>query len=244
MREIMIQNHYDFPFDSRHDKNSNDISKFQTLSNECCKCLEEKVNRRKYSKGEIIIWDFEENHGIFFILSGLVKLSKQDENGRELIISLKRKGDVFAESSLFNNRGNIYSNKATMIQTGEILFMDSSFIEKELKICPLLTEKIFRTMSEQIEEFSSRLFEMAHFDLYSKTMSTIEKLTNKFGKRLDDKIYIDLPITIQELSLLVGASRESTSRVFSKLKKNRLIEVKNKKIIILDLNKFRASYKY
>lgn len=240
MSEFMIQNRDNISFASKHDRKSTDMPKFHTLSDECCQCLEEKVNRRKYTKGETIIWEFEENRGIFFILSGIVKLSKQDENGRELIISLKRKGDIFAESCLFNNRDNIYSNKATMIQTGEVLFMNSSFIERELNHCPLLTEKIFKNMSEQIEEVSSRLFEMAHFDLLSKTISTLEKLSNKFGRKANDTIYIDLPITVQELSLLVGASRESTSRVFSRLKKNRLIEIKNKRIIIRDWNKLRS----
>ncbi len=219
---------------------SDELTLSQTPFENCFQCLESKVIKKKYSRGEVIISEFEEGHGVFFILSGLVKLTKLDKNGRELIISIKTRGDVIAESGLFNKRDYLYTNTATMIQQGEILYINASFFEAELKACPLLTEKVIQNMSEQIEEFSTRLFEKSYLDIYSNLIITIEKLAEKFGKRLNDKIYIDLPISVYDLSLLIGVTRESTSRAFSKLKSTHLIEVKEKRIIILDWNRFRS----
>ncbi len=219
---------------------SDELTLSQTPFEDCFQCLENKVIKKKYSRGEVVISEFEEGRGVFFILSGLVKLTKLDKNGNELIVSLKTRGDIIAESSLFNKREYLYTNTATIIREGEILYLNTSFFEAELKACPLLTEKVIQNMGEQIEEFSARLFERAYLDIYSNLLITIEKLSKKFGRRLNNKIYIDLPISVYDLSLLVGATRESTSRAFSKLKSTNLIEIKKKRIIILDWNRFRA----
>lgn len=217
---------------------SKNNSLLDDLSSDCSQCFGNQETRMKYKKGEIIMLDYQ-SRGIFYVLSGLVKLSMQDVNGNELIVSIKKPGDVFAESCLFNNDINTYPLTATMFQDGEILFYNSNFVESELKLCPYLSEKIIECMSKQIEEISSRLFEMAHLDTFSKTIKTLEKLIGQFGKYNLDSIYIDLPITIQEFAGFVGTSRESVSRIFSELKKNRLIEIKEKKIFIMDLEKFR-----
>lgn len=219
---------------------SDELTLSETPFEDCIQCLENKVIKKEYSRGEVIISEFEEARGVFFILSGLVKLTKLDKNGNELIVSLKTRGDIIAESSLFNNHRYSYTNTATMIHEGEILYLNTSLFEAEIKACPLLTEKIIQNMGEQIEEFSTRLFERAYLDIYSNLLNTIEKLSKKFGRKLNNKIYIDLPISVYDLSLLVGATRESTSRAFSKLKNTHLIEIKNKRIIILDWNRFRS----
>lgn len=219
---------------------SAELTLSETPFDDCFQCLENKVVKKKYSRGEVIISEFEESRGVYLILSGLVKLTKLDESGNELIVSLKNRGDVIAESNLFNKHQYHYTNTATMIHEGEILYLNTSFFEAELKACPLLTEKVIQNMGEQIEEFSTRLFEKSYLDIYSNLIITIEKLAKKFGRRLNNKIYIDLPISVYDLSLLIGATRESTSRAFSKLKRTHLIEIKEKRIIILDWNRFNS----
>lgn len=219
---------------------SDEITVSQTPFDDCFQCLENKVIKKKYFRGEVIISEFKEGRGVFFILSGLVKITKLDKNGKELIVSIKSRGDVISESVFFNKREYLYTNTATMIHQGEILYINTSFFEAELKACPLLTQKVIQNMSEQIEEFSTRLFEKSYLDIYSNLITTIEKLAKKFGKGLNNKIYIDLPISVYDLSLLIGATRESTSRAFSKLKSTQLIEIKEKRIIILDWNRFRT----
>lgn len=212
------------------------LSKY--ISNDCFKCFQNKEKRMRFTKGQIVMSQFEKKHGVYIVISGLVKLAMQDENGNELTVGIKKTGDIFSDSCFFNKGENTYSFTATMFQSGEVIFIHSKYIEKELKVCPYLSEGMMRCLSEQVEDYASRLFEMAHLDNFSKTVKTINKLVKKFGKRHVDEIYIDLPLTIQEFAGLVGASRESISRVFSELQKDNVVEIRNKKIFITNKNKF------
>jgi CRP/FNR family transcriptional regulator, cyclic AMP receptor protein len=55
-------------------------------------------------------------------------------------------------------------------------------------------------------------------------------------------MHIELPITIQEFASLIGSTRESVSRVFSKLKKDEVIDIRGKNIIITDWCKFCSMF--
>jgi CRP-like cAMP-binding protein len=60
-------------------------------------------------------------------------------------------------------------------------------------------------------------------------------MSNSYGIQKDNGILIDLPLTNQELANFCGTSRESTNRILSELKKNKIISVKKGKISIWDL---------
>ena len=93
-------------------------------------------------------------------------------------------------------------------------------------------------MSEALRDMTSILRDIALLDVYTKTVKTLERLALKFGANHCNRVYIELPLTVQEFAALVGTSRESISRVFSKLKKDGVIDIKGKKIIILDWCRF------
>jgi CRP/FNR family transcriptional regulator len=88
-------------------------------------------------------------------------------------------------------------------------------------------------MSDALREMTSQLRDVALLDVYPKTVKTLERLGNKFNNGLN-RWDIEIPLTVQEFATGVGTTRESVSRVFSKLKKDGIIDMKSRKIIIKD----------
>lgn len=214
------------------------IEVFKNLPKQSVQLIDKRIVKKAYKKGEQIISEYEEAQGVFFVYSGIVKLTKQDEHGNEIITCIKKKGEIFAEACLFNAEGMCYPATATMIQEGEVYFLNTDDLEQELALSPEMSVQIIRYMSEQLRDMTSILRDIALLDVYMKTIRTLERLAEKFGANRCNKMYIELPITVQEFSTLVGTSRESVSRVFSKLKKDGIIEIKGKTIVITDWCKF------
>lgn len=208
------------------------------LSDRCWNCLGENMVKREYRKGDVVISEFEKSEGLFFVHSGLVRLSKQDELGNEFIIDLKKENELFAETSLFNRNERQYPYTATIIREGEISFLKAVLIEGEITRCPELFQGIIKYMNNQLENNISKLFDMANFDSFLKTVSALRDLVVKFGNYTHNGIYVDLPITIQEFAWMVGASRESVSRVFSKLENDGLLLKENRRVIFPDWERF------
>jgi CRP/FNR family transcriptional regulator, cyclic AMP receptor protein len=121
-----------------------------------------------------------------------------------------------------------------MLQDGQLYFLDKVELEKGLHEYPELAVQMIQYMSDSLREMTSTLRDVALLDVYAKTVKTLERLGNKFNTSTS-RWNIEIPLTIQEFATVVGTTRESVSRVFSKLKKEGIIEMKSRKIVILDM---------
>lgn len=209
---------------------------FKDLSAKSIQLIANRIQILPIKKGAQIICEDEVAKGVFFIHSGAVKLTKQDENGNEIIVCMKQKGDVFAEACLFSKTSRFYPATATMLQDGQLFFLDKIDLERGLHEYPDLAVQMIEYMSDALREMTSTLRDVALLDVYAKTVRTLERLGNKFNTSTT-RWNIEIPLTIQEFATVVGTSRESVSRVFSKLKKEGIIDMKSRKIIILDMCK-------
>jgi CRP/FNR family transcriptional regulator, cyclic AMP receptor protein len=206
---------------------------FKDLSPNSLQVIEKRIQTFTFKKGTRIISEDEIARGVYFVRLGAVKLTKQDENGNEIIVCVKQKGDVFAEAGLFTQKTAKYPATATMLQDGEILFLDKLELEKDLYNEPELAMQMIRYMSDSLREMTSQLRDVALLDVYAKTVKTLERLGEKFNTERG-RWDIEIPLTVQEFATVVGTTRESVSRVFSKLKKEGIIDLKSRKIVILD----------
>lgn len=206
------------------------IDLFKDLPSESFSLLGKRIHQKSFKKGEQIISEFEEAESVFFVKSGVVKLTKQDENGKEMIVCIKRSGEIFAEACLFND-STYYPATAKMIQDGEIFYLRSSDLEQELMLSPDLAVVMMRYMSKSLLYFTSMLRDIALLDVYTKTVRTLGRLVEQFEFDNCHERNIELPLTVQEFANIVGASRESISRVFSTLRKEGILDVKGKIII-------------
>ncbi|MEH7011153.1 Crp/Fnr family transcriptional regulator [Neobacillus niacini] len=209
---------------------------FKDLSAKSIHIIANRIQTLTIKKGAQVICEDEVAKGVFFIYSGAVKLTKQDESGNEIIVCMKQKGDVFAEACLFSKTSQLYPATATMLQDGQLFFLDKVELEKGLHEYPELAVQMIQYMSDSLREMTTTLRDVALLDVYAKTVKTLERLGNKF-KTSTSRWNIEIPLTIQEFATVVGTTRESVSRVFSKLKKEGIIEMKSRKIIILDMCK-------
>jgi CRP/FNR family transcriptional regulator len=210
---------------------------FKDLSQQSINRIEKRIQSFSFKKGDQVISEDDTARGVYFVHSGAVKLTKQDENGNEVIVCIKQKGDLFAEACLFTQKTENYPATATMLQDGRVLFLDKIVLEKDLYDDPELAIQMIRYMSDSLREMTAQLRDVALLDVYAKTIKTLERLGKKFntGRNRWD---IEIPLTVQEFATVVGATRESVSRVFSKLKRQEMIDIRSRKIMILDWCRF------
>lgn len=209
------------------------IDIFKDLSQSSLQAIEKRIRTYELKKGVQIISEDEMARGVYFVYSGAVKLTKQDENGNEIIVCMKQKGDIFAEACLFTQKAESYPATATMLEEGKILFLDKQELEQELISSPELALQMIRYMSDSLREKTEQLRDVALLDVHAKTVKTLERLATQFNTG-GNRWGIEIPLTVQEFATVVGTTRESVSRVFSKLRKEEIIDLKSRKIVILD----------
>lgn len=192
-----------------------------------------KVNTATYDKGDHIFYETDEAKAIYFVKNGIVKIKKTNRQGKELVVCIKRSGNLFAEVSVFCEPGSTYPGSAQVLANNtEVLFLLASDVEEIMAINPSFAVEMIRFMGGQLRAFSNILGDVALLDVYGKTVKTIERLAQDFGRKTKCGVKIELPLTIQELANIIGATRESVNRVVSKLKDQGSITFDEKKIVI------------
>lgn len=205
---------------------------FQNVSDNIISTLSLKVKTATYKKGEVIFSECDESKAIYFVKSGTVKIKKVNHQGKELVVCIKRPGNLFAEVSVFSKPGSTYPGTAQTLADTEVLYLLASDVEELMGTNPSFSVEMIRFMAGQLHSFSNILADVALLDVYTKTVKTIERLANDFGKRTKCGIKIELPLSIQELANIIGSTRESVSRVITKLKEQGSITFDDKKIVI------------
>ncbi len=193
-----------------------------------------------YPKGHLCLRAGETNSQIFFILSGKVQIYNLTKCGKKKILFILGKDNI-ANESLAGDRNTIFCETiepcSFYVVPRELLL---SLMEKDFSF----TLTLFRYQERKLWRLEHQLKNtMGSIYLERKLASKLWKLARDFGVPTERGIRIDLQLSITFLADLLGAPRETTSRVCRKLVEQGLILMEKKQIYIPDPSKMAHFYK-
>lgn len=101
----------------------------------------------KYAKGHVIFAEGEPSSYLYIVISGEVRIFKEDKN-RVIPISVVREKDFIGELSMFSDEKRSASAVAT--KDTQLMLIKKSDIRKVLKMCPDWVTEIMNTLSERL----------------------------------------------------------------------------------------------
>ena len=204
---------------------------FSTLTDSEFAQLEHIFVSRSYRKGQIIFLEEETGSYMYLVLSGKVKVSKSGSGGRETILAIHRTGDFFGEMSLLD--GKTSPATVSAMEDARIISGSGADFHKYL----LHNEKVMRQI---INVLCARLRQVWQAQSLSSSTADarirmgIYQLASRHGIRDARGTIVDLKITHQELAEMVGTSRETVTRALARLRKQGILSIEQRRIILID----------
>ncbi len=177
-------------------------------------------------KREMLFLEGDEGHHLFFMISGSIKLFKSNEEGKEAIIRFIEPGDLFAEIILYLK--NRYPVSAMSIKPSKLLAIDATKLFKLIKAHPDVAMKLIGKLASKSQYLVKMVENLTLEDISGRFLNYIKHLSNK-----TESDTVTLPVPKGELSVLLGVSPETFSRLLKKLAEDGVIEMEGKKIKIL-----------
>lgn len=188
---------------------------------------------RTFKADAIIFMQDEPITNVYFIQKGKVKIYRTDYHGKEQIINVLQKGDMFPHQGFFR-KGN-YPAHAEVIEDALIVDIPIESFEQVLITHPEISMKLFNVLSEIIIDLQKRLEERNLYNVYEQIIFLLMRLARRNGEKIDDDYYkITLLLTNRELANMIGSSRETVSRTLTQLKKDAFIENDDKGHLIIN----------
>lgn len=196
------------------------------------------VMERKYRKGRIIFMEGEPGEAVFFLKSGRLKISKQDEEGREHILHYINPGEVFAEVVLFD--GGVYPATAEVLEDAEVGVIGCRDMDNLVIKNPGIALALLKVMAGRLRFAQQKIMDLALKDTTRRLVVALLKLAEEHGTPGERGMQICLSLTNQELANLVGASRETVNRIMGELRRRKAITVEKQTGIVVNEEKLKS----
>jgi len=207
----------------------------EIISEDLRSLLESLGRTRHVDKNDFIFREGSDAQEIYIIKSGLVQVTKLTADGKELILRICRKSDIVGELTLFSdNPKYLLSGKA--LQPTDVLVIQKDILEETLLSNQSLAFEFMRWTHNHMRKFQSKIRDLLLNGKKGALYSTLIRLSNSYGIKMEDGILIDLILTNQDLAKFCAATRESVNRMLGKLRKDGIISIeKSGKIFIKDI---------
>lgn len=196
------------------------------------------VRMRQYKKNSVIFHEGDPGEGLFFVQKGKIKLTKLSSDGKEKILHFCQAGDVFAEVLLFDE--GEYPATAETLEDAEIGLIHHQDMERLLRDNNEITLKILKVMAKRLREAQYHIRDLAFNDAYSRLAAALLNLSREYGRKVGDLDHVGITLNQQDLAGLIGTSRETVARIMGEWRRDGIITLDKKQIIIIDREKLEA----
>ena len=214
---------------------------FQGVSHETLEQLWSQGRVDSFPKGSILVRAREPLQTIFIQLTGKSIIYNLTHTGKRKIIFVFGPGALLNEHVLNFHDASLYCET---IEASRIYVIPSSWFLDSM-------EKDFGLARAVLEAQERKLWRMGHqlkntmgsIYIERKLAAKLWKLSRDFGKMTPEGIEIDIRLTITFLADMLGAPKETTSRLCKNLSEAGLIRMDKRRIIIINPEKLSHFYK-
>ena len=193
-------------------------------------------NINHYKKKQIIYTEGNHPSKMYFVEKGKVKTFKTNEDGKELTIGLFNEGEFFGYVALLEN--SVYKETAEAMEDTEIALIPRDDFESLMNNSPEVSRRFIRLLVQNVVEKEEQLLGLAYNSLRKRVADALITLEKKYKKNSETQFSIH--ISREDLAHIAGTATESLIRTLSDFKGEKLIDIKEGNIIILNEKKLMS----
>jgi CRP-like cAMP-binding protein len=183
--------------------------------------------KKSFDKNEIIFEDGNLPTHYYQIISGEVKMSNYNDDGREFIQGIFYKNQSFGEPPLFLNQN--YPANAIAVEDAEILLLTKSSFMKLLQENANVSIKIIENLAQRLYYKSVMAAEMSTQEPEHRILKLMDHGIAYFNFKKEENGYL-INFTRQQIGDLTGLRVETVIRTIKALEKKGVLKIINRKV--------------
>lgn len=166
-------------------------------------------------------------------MSGKVKAFKANDDGKELVTELYSTGDFFGYIAMLEE--TVYRDTTETMEETSLAIIPKEDFDDLLNNNPQVARKFIELLAKNISEKEDQLLGLAYNSLRKKVAEALIMLQKKYQDK--ETVNFEISITRESLASIAGTATESLIRTLSDFRTEKLIDIKEGNIIILNENK-------
>ncbi|MCH7515698.1 MAG: Crp/Fnr family transcriptional regulator [Bacteroidetes bacterium] len=214
---------------------------FKNLDADSMEELNRITSMQNISKNQPIYFPKEPSNSIFFLKKGRVKLTRMSSDGKEMILGLVNKGEVFGEMAFLDEEER--KDFATTLDECLICTINKDDFKQFVKSNPELNLRLTKLIGLKMRKYTERIEELVFKDAEQRVVSFLLSFANENGKQIGDEIFVKPFLKHQDIAALTACSRQTVNSVLTDLREKKIINFDRKKLIIHDREELQRRLK-
>src|SRR3989339_1341890 len=170
---------------------------FSNLSNRQLNILYKAGVIKKFTRGDVIVYQDDPGDTFYIVVSGRVKVTLLNEDGKEIVLSILKGGDFFGELSLLDDEPR--SASVIIVEDATIFSLTRTQFYQLITVHPDILRKVLREICSRLRDADEKIGSLAFLDVYGRTIRILQQMAHDQGIKTRNGIEILHAPTHQEL---------------------------------------------
>jgi len=190
------------------------------------------ARRVNIGRGEYLFFQGDPADRVHLLLEGSLKLTQVTEDGKQVVMKYISPGEVFPVLAVLE--GVVYPTSAEAVTDSRLMAWDRKTMTDLIAHHPGIALQVLKVVSRHVGEFQDRLRELSTERVERRIARALLRLTSQTGRKTEEGILIDLPLSRQDLAEMTGTTLYTVSRTFGQWERQGLIRASREKVVVLD----------
>ncbi|SDH79441.1 Crp/Fnr family transcriptional regulator [Desulfosporosinus hippei] len=207
-----------------------EIPLLRALSDEQLEILQGNAQKRDYKKNKRIFEPDSKDNFIMIVLEGKVRIYLAYPDGKEFTISFLEQGDIYSSHS---------KTFAEAREATKILAINAQAFHLFMLNNPTILISMVKALGDSLGNTLRIIENLAFLDIDKRLARFLLDAAKEKGVVGQEGTFINLGLSVEDLALAVGSSRQTASMLLNRWERDGVIRRNRKTVFLLDMLKLQ-----
>jgi CRP-like cAMP-binding protein len=183
-------------------------------------------------RGEAIFEQEGEAHSFFLLLDGYARVVKTTADGQQVIVRYIGAGELMGIAQALGR--TTYPASAVAVVDCVVLAWPGRLWAEFAASFPSFGIGTYNTVGERLNDAQQRVVEMSTTQVEQRVANTVLRLANQTGRKTDEGLAIDFPISRQDIAEMTGTTLHTVSRLLTAWEGKGLVKSGRQRVTVVE----------
>lgn len=211
---------------------------FQSMSDEDLDAVLATASVRPLPEGAAAFRQGEAASAFFALLHGRLKVVQTTVDGQQVVVRHVGPGEIFGIARAM--RRPDFPATAVAVVESLALAWPSSQWEAFIARSPMLAMNALQTVGQRLQDAHTRIRELSTEEVERRVAHALLRLVRQAGRKTEEGILIDFPVTRQDIAEMTGTTLHTVSRVMTAWEAKGLVASARRKVVVKDAHRLQV----
>ncbi|TPI46909.1 Crp/Fnr family transcriptional regulator [Mesorhizobium sp. B2-9-1] len=186
----------------------------------------------RIARGQSVFEQEQEARSFFLLLDGHVRVVKSTPAGHEVTVRYIGPGELMGIAGALGR--TTYPANALAAADCVVLAWPSHLWPTFATSFPSLSANTYRMVGSRLQDAHTRVIEMSTEQVEQRVANALLKLVKQSGKKIEEGILIDFPISRQDIAEMTGTTLHTVSRLLSAWEDQGLVKSGRQRVVVVE----------